>query len=141
MLYGLGLSILSQGLGKVLILIFLENALRLNLTSLIVCGVCLVLILIFLENALRQIKEILTGILTGVLILIFLENALRRRLSSVIANDEAGLNPYFFGKCSTAIEDKVFDLIEKTRLNPYFFGKCSTALNITVLYCSPRVQS
>ena len=38
-----------------------------------------------------------------------------------------GLNPYFFGKCSTArnlIEEK---LENRRSLNPYFFGKCSTA--------------
>ena len=37
------------------------------------------------------------------------------------------LNPYFFGKCSTAVQEKVMH-VEKTKsLNPYFFGKCSTA--------------
>ena len=40
------------------------------------------------------------------------------------------LNPYFFGKCSTAIETLGFDKIE-SRLNPYFFGKCSTAFLIS----------
>ena len=37
-----------------------------------------------------------------------------------------GLNPYFFGKCSTAGDILELDSVD-TSLNPYFFGKCSTA--------------
>ena len=38
-----------------------------------------------------------------VLILIFLENALRLFYKTCfVSNDFSGLNPYFFGKCSTA---------------------------------------
>ena len=37
-----------------------------------------------------------------VLILIFLENALRLRFIMRATTTYAGLNPYFFGKCSTA---------------------------------------
>ena len=39
---------------------------------------------------------------------------------------EKSLNPYFFGKCSTAHKKKVRTKTTKC-LNPYFFGKCSTA--------------
>ena len=51
------------------------------------------------------------------------------RLSDRILNS---LNPYFFGKCSTA--PKLVTLIGSVELslNPYFFGKCSTAVFITV---------
>ena len=63
-----------------------------------------VLILIFLENALRQNVFPIINQLKKVLILIFLENALR------LANKKhpmdfitRSLNPYFFGKCSTAV--------------------------------------
>ena len=38
-----------------------------------------------------------------VLILIFLENALRRLKAGKISRILNGLNPYFFGKCSTAV--------------------------------------
>ena len=37
------------------------------------------------------------------------------------------LNPYFFGKCSTARRLDGYDTVI-TGLNPYFFGKCSTAV-------------
>ena len=37
------------------------------------------------------------------------------------------LNPYFFGKCSTAAAETVSTVVEPKCLNPYFFGKCSTA--------------
>ena len=62
-----------------------------------------------------------------VLILIFLENALRRLPDGPRFPKSMRLNPYFFGKCSTAelISD---DVKRKCKcLNPYFFGKCSTA--------------
>ena len=86
-----------------------------------------------------------------VLILIFLENALRRTYRGLKVRFVSGLNPYFFGKCSTAHkkQEVVFksedvliliflenalrrDLINPEFnftecLNPYFFGKCSTA--------------
>ena len=62
-----------------------------------------VLILIFLENALRlNLMVSKTPVLIEVLILIFLENALRH--PGFLTNEEKpiSLNPYFFGKCSTA---------------------------------------
>ena len=37
------------------------------------------------------------------------------------------LNPYFFGKCSTASGPSVEINAFNKGLNPYFFGKCSTA--------------
>ena len=63
-----------------------------------------VLILIFLENALRpQVDVNQLELVTKVLILIFLENALRQvREKSLNGVSYGGLNPYFFGKCSTA---------------------------------------
>ena len=66
---------------RVLILIFLENALRQpKLVTLI--GSVEVLILIFLENALRlYLNSVHADQYRGVLILIFLENALRQRKS------------------------------------------------------------
>ena len=65
-----------------------------------------VLILIFLENALRLFKIILISKLSSiVLILIFLENALRQSANIDLGGKfSKGLNPYFFGKCSTAFE-------------------------------------
>ena len=63
----------------------------------------IVLILIFLENALRQ--ELCEQIYRKqkVLILIFLENALRLYGNYFhIPVPSYSLNPYFFGKCSTA---------------------------------------
>ena len=87
----------------VLILIFLENALRRNKIY-DKTQELLVLILIFLENALRPL--IAGGAQPGVnnvLILIFLENALRQELKTFWDNNwNKSLNPYFFGKCSTA---------------------------------------
>ena len=111
----------------VLILIFLENALRhlfaednskqtisLNpyffgkcSTAIISIFQCRatppVLILIFLENALRRLyaQNIESGDFV-VLILIFLENALRLRSKLTLTKLLFSLNPYFFGKCSTA---------------------------------------
>ena len=62
-----------------------------------------VLILIFLENALRQVMKGKIELLVKVLILIFLENALRRSARrKQWSNGDQCLNPYFFGKCSTA---------------------------------------
>ena len=65
-----------------------------------------------------------------VLILIFLENALRptETVSNVV--EPRCLNPYFFGKCSTAPSLKKRKNVVLLSLNPYFFGKCSTALKI-----------
>ena len=37
------------------------------------------------------------------------------------------LNPYFFGKCSTAKRRLATEGYSSGSLNPYFFGKCSTA--------------
>ena len=55
MLYGAGLEITKARLAaEVLILIFLENALRLADDSAYMKSLILVLILIFLENALRH---------------------------------------------------------------------------------------
>ena len=62
-----------------------------------------VLILIFLENALRQIGGVYQAeSVNDVLILIFLENALRLITVAQWKEYGCGLNPYFFGKCSTA---------------------------------------
>ena len=62
-----------------------------------------VLILIFLENALRQgIVVQKYYIIYHVLILIFLENALRLFITVAQWKEYGCLNPYFFGKCSTA---------------------------------------
>ena len=138
----------------VLILIFLENALRPKKENITVFKIAIVLILIFLENALRLIAKLdLIGLGLAclnpyffgkcstayngnyvklvieecVLILIFLENALRPNVTSYIKdNVEICLNPYFFGKCSTASANSDRFLSEFS-LNPYFFGKCSTA--------------
>ena len=41
--------------------------------------------------------------------------------------NKTSLNPYFFGKCSTAITGYKKDPDDDC-LNPYFFGKCSTAI-------------
>ena len=63
-----------------------------------------------------------------VLILIFLENALRPEAAVCFWEVIAwGLNPYFFGKCSTALISDDVKRKCKYGLNPYFFGKCSTA--------------
>ena len=62
-----------------------------------------VLILIFLENALRLVFPIgITFVVIIVLILIFLENALRLPIEVQVLYNNISLNPYFFGKCSTA---------------------------------------
>ena len=61
-----------------------------------------------------------------VLILIFLENALRPSEKGANGVINYRLNPYFFGKCSTAAQ-VINQVTEVFRLNPYFFGKCSTA--------------
>ena len=62
-----------------------------------------VLILIFLENALRHVKDdVYVAVVSLVLILIFLENALRQFNLSIFDGLKSSLNPYFFGKCSTA---------------------------------------
>ena len=86
-----------------------------------------VLILIFLENALR--RDLVLNMSTGrfVLILIFLENALRQDGWQHLSLQVLSLNPYFFGKCSTArsLINREYNFTEC--LNPYFFGKCSTA--------------
>ena len=65
-----------------------------------------------------------------VLILIFLENALRREMFNLINSFKKRLNPYFFGKCSTAKENQCRRTTKSHGLNPYFFGKCSTALKL-----------
>ena len=54
-----------------------------------------------LYGRIEFIKEYLRT--TEVLILIFLENALRPYMRDILPGDPVfGLNPYFFGKCSTA---------------------------------------
>ena len=110
----------------------MENALRLCITLDTTTYVVVVLILIFLENALRLRKQKDIPKVGPVLILIFLENALRPSKRIVIQSRVLRLNPYFFGKCSTA--DTLFsDLgVLYNRLNPYFFGKCSTAVKYIV---------
>ena len=62
-----------------------------------------VLILIFLENALRPLVTLPLVRLLHVLILIFLENALRLKENDDVEDNYCRLNPYFFGKCSTAL--------------------------------------
>ena len=47
-----------------------------------------------------------------VLILIFLENALRRVNNGAQVTNQVSLNPYFFGKCSTASSGKTIATIE-----------------------------
>ena len=47
----------------------------------------------------------------------------------ILPLDGNGLNPYFFGKCSTAPSFTGGERYLSLRLNPYFFGKCSTALD------------
>ena len=87
-----------------------------------------VLILIFLENALRlYLKKQIEAIEIDVLILIFLENALRPYGYRDSWWNRSCLNPYFFGKCSTASKDTYIVSLNVPSLNPYFFGKCSTA--------------
>ena len=63
-----------------------------------------------------------------VLILIFLENALRLMQLMIFKKRKIRLNPYFFGKCSTASCNFKNAILLLLCLNPYFFGKCSTAL-------------
>ena len=65
---------------RVLILIFLENALRQKDKIEFLLKLKKVLILIFLENALRRRRRVFKNPLREVLILIFLENALRRSM-------------------------------------------------------------
>ena len=74
-----------------------------------------VLILIFLENALRLDECCTQRTKTSiVLILIFLENALRPTTTYVVAAAIGhSLNPYFFGKCSTALSSKAKTLARK----------------------------
>ena len=94
---------------KVLILIFLENALRLH---------CLVQ---------KQCLSIsLNPYFFGKCSTAWTEYG----CESVLYN---GLNPYFFGKCSTAlyILGKLWSKCKQS-LNPYFFGKCSTAMQMYV---------
>ena len=43
-------------------------------------------------------------------------------------NEADSLNPYFFGKCSTAGMIQIVNESSGDGLNPYFFGKCSTAM-------------
>ena len=51
----------------------------------------------------KQQKGIYSAYALWVLILIFLENALRQsQITDFVAKIEQSLNPYFFGKCSTA---------------------------------------
>ena len=90
-----------------------------------------VLILIFLENALRHGNYHFVEVPSfRVLILIFLENALRlQSLDWLAMSMSPGLNPYFFGKCSTAFSMFCTIIRINKGLNPYFFGKCSTAVS------------
>ena len=71
-------------------------------------------------------EDSIDAIQCDVLILIFLENALRQKTLEFL-NSIVSLNPYFFGKCSTAATDMWYITLATTSLNPYFFGKCSTA--------------
>ena len=81
----------------------LENALRHETGLFHYNGDANVLILILLENALRQLADYDTSALQKVLILILLENALRRHKIMTTKIIVIGLNPYFVGKCSTAL--------------------------------------
>ena len=113
-----------------------------------------VLILIFLENALRPFIYLTNLTVQHCLNPYFFgkcSTAYNEKLKYIIM--EKSLNPYFFGKCSTATE-KSFHSLRMCRvliliflenalrhlctsglqrctksLNPYFFGKCSTANN------------
>ena len=116
----------------VLILIFLENALRRNRqarhsTNTAQClnpyffGKC--------STALWLQHSIIYAV-KKVLILIFLENALRLWQFTSKIQKRNCLNPYFFGKCSTAEENGIRVHTAGLSLNPYFFGKCSTAKKI-----------
>ena len=81
MLYGRNSKVMNvTNFDRVLILIFLENALRRQRRRHISWPKSKVLILIFLENALRLVTlVVIPGTVLTVLILIFLENALRQR--------------------------------------------------------------
>ena len=103
MLYGGNAKSIEFEGNAVLILIFLENALRHNGVSRLEIFTNEVLILIFLENALRLDLLRDSNFFNIVLILIFLENALRPLQGMVSTQSRRCLNPYFFGKCSTAL--------------------------------------
>ena len=116
----------------------MENALR-HLQLYQVRSIICVLILIFLENALRLGQFIPVVFRERVLILIFLENALRRlHTYTLTKKQKLSLNPYFFGKCSTAAYNGDLVLNMSTGLNPYFFGKCSTANSIKL--CTVKLR-
>ena len=88
----------------------------------------MVLILIFLEYALR-VLNFLSKVYPGkVLILIFLEYALRVKKIKVMKTLLEGLNPYFFGICSTRLLEGDEAIKDYKSLNPYFFGICSTRI-------------
>ena len=82
----------------------MENALRPTVKDSERTDIQKVLILIFLENALRRSEAKYVEFEIVVLILIFLENALRLADANGVRIHTAGLNPYFFGKCSTALQ-------------------------------------
>ena len=73
----------------------------------------IVLILIFLENALRPEQDLAKQKRQQVLILIFLENALRQDVLMMHHEYLGSLNPYFFGKCSTA-KTQIYELKTNT---------------------------
>ena len=50
-----------------------------------------------------------------------------KMLKNSVKRMASGLNPYFFGKCSTAVPSYTAKKPRTGGLNPYFFGKCSTA--------------
>ena len=112
-----------------------------------------VLILILLENALRLFLWVLHSRRCTCLNPYFVGKCSTARGKNLIRCEIApGLNPYFVGKCSTAWSEKCngrsrylwvlilillenalrplkisFALSSSSSLNPYFVGKCSTA--------------
>ena len=88
-----------------------------------------VLILLFLEDALRG-RFCGWRWLQGchVLILLFLEYALRDLQKLVLGKTARGLNPSFFGRCSARPVLWLEMATRVPRLNPSFFGICSARL-------------
>ena len=50
------------------------------------------------------------------------------RVHTIRNYGRSSLNPYFVGKCSTAVAIKLDEFENEKSLNPYFVGKCSTAV-------------
>ena len=86
----------------------------------------LVLILIFLENALRPWRGGTHNAHEYGLNPYFFGKCSTARQYVPCPSNSKSLNPYFFGKCSTAYLQSE-SRRQRRGLNPYFFGKCSTA--------------